>query len=64
MCLQLGDDLFVMPTLPEALDMDPLDGTHCHQQGSAAKSVLPLAMADRNTMILPTGLEPHDTMLM
>ena len=53
-----------MPTLPEVLDMDPLDGMHCHQQGSAAKRVLPLAMADRNTMILPTGLEPHDTMLM
>ena len=64
MLVQLGDDLFVMPTLPEASDMNPLENSHKGQQGCVAKTALPLTMAERNTMILPSELDPHDAMMM
>ena len=62
--LQPGDDLFVMPFLPESADMNGLDSRRGHEQGNAAQNAARLAMAERNTLVLPSGLEPHDTMLM
>lgn len=59
--LQPGDDLFVMPTLSESIDMNGLNDS---RRGRQQSNALPLAMAERNTMVLPSELEPHDTMLM
>lgn len=64
MLVQLGDDLFVMPTLPEASDMNLPENSHNGQQGHTTKTALPLTMAERNTMILPPELEPHDAIMM
>ena len=60
-CLQVEDDLFVMPTIPE-------DGSIYHERRqrdrAAAIEPLPLTIPERHVVGLPTGLELQDTMLM
>ena len=62
--MQLEDDLFVMPTIPDSFEDG---GTHHQRQQlnrTATREPLPLAMPDRHIVGLPTGLELQDTMLM
>lgn len=61
-CLQLEDDLFVMPTIPDNFE----EAYHERQQRNrtATREPLPLAMPDHHIVGLPTGLELQDTMLM
>jgi hypothetical protein len=66
--LQLEDDLFVMPTIPDSFGDDRADfvsGERQQRNNRATRAPLPLAMPDYNPiMALPTGLELQDTMLM
>lgn len=66
--VQLGDDLFVMPTIPDRFGdggTDFMGGERRQRHNRATAAPLPLTMPDRNPITaLPTGLELQDTMLM
>lgn len=66
--LQLEDDLFVMPTIPDSFGDNRADfvgGERRQRNNRANRAPLPLTMPDHNSiMALPTGLELQDTMLM
>lgn len=66
--VQLEDDLFVMPTIPDSFGdgiTDFIGGERRQRHNRATAAPLPLTMPDHNPITaLPTGLELQDTMLM
>ena len=62
--MQLEDDLFVMPTIPDGLEDSSTHHERQQRNRTATREPLPLAMPDHHIVGLPTGLELHDTMLM
>ena len=63
--LQLEDDLFVMPSIPDNSEDGNKRFERQQRNRTATREPLPLAMPDHNHIVgLPTGLELQDTMLM
>lgn len=58
--MQLEDDLFVMPTLPDGLE----EGSTYHERQQRNTTGAREPRLDRHIVGLPTGLELQDTMRM
>lgn len=58
--MQLEDDLFVMPTLPDGVE----DGNTHHERQQRDTTATGEPRPNRHIVGLPTGLELQDTMLM
>ena len=68
LCMQLEDDMFVMPTIPDILEAGSTQGMAGERRKRGVKGTrqpLPLAAPNNNTVMeLHTGFELQDTMLL